>query len=229
MKNRIIYQFRFTLVELLVVISIIAILTAMLLPALGRARDSAHGAQCRNNLRQTCMTVLGYADNYKDWDVCNWQVYGSGSGVYYTWHEFLGWGLNYIPCLKWSAPYSASFVRCPSIRTSSWLAYAINNNLKDGADSKFSYVRTTQPPYLFKPSSVSRPSLLAYFMCSEDYGGNGFFQAPHAGKTNFVFIDAHVEGINMLSRTPSYWIQTPTSSNRGIPKYYIGGQVPLKL
>lgn len=92
-----------------------------------------------------------------------------------------------------------------------------------------SYVRTPQPPYLFKPSSVRRSSILAYFMCSENYGGSGYFQAPHRGKTNFVFIDAHVESINMLSRTPSYWIQTPTSLNPEIPKYYIGGQVPLKL
>ena len=230
MKSRIVCLFRFTLVELLVVIAIIAILSAMLLPALGRARDMAHSAQCRNNLRQTCLTVLSYAQDYKDWDVCNWQVYGSTSGVYYTWKEFLGgYCLNYIPYLKWSAPYSSSFVRCPSLKNNNWVGYAINNNLKDGADSKFKYVRTTQEPYLFKPSSVSRPSMLAYFMCSEDYGGGGFFQAPHTGKTNFVFIDAHVESINMLSRTPSYWIQTPTSGNPNAPKYYLGGQVPLKL
>jgi prepilin-type N-terminal cleavage/methylation domain-containing protein/prepilin-type processing-associated H-X9-DG protein len=54
----------FTLVELLVVLSIIALLAALLLPALTRAKDSAQRAQCLGNLRQVALaTVLYWEDN----------------------------------------------------------------------------------------------------------------------------------------------------------------------
>jgi len=56
----------FTILELLVVISIASILTAILMPTLARVREAAHRVQCASNLRQIGCALIDYSDDHRD-------------------------------------------------------------------------------------------------------------------------------------------------------------------
>ncbi|OGV56129.1 MAG: hypothetical protein A2X49_14575 [Lentisphaerae bacterium GWF2_52_8] len=60
-------QRRFTLIELLVVIAIIALLAAIMLPALGKARESAKRISCTGQLKQVNLAEINYTNDYNGW------------------------------------------------------------------------------------------------------------------------------------------------------------------
>ena len=70
----------FTLIELLVVIAIIAILAAILMPALSSARDRARTSTCTNNLKQLSLAYGAYIDDYNGFLVPDNPSF-NGSGI----------------------------------------------------------------------------------------------------------------------------------------------------
>ena len=110
---------RFSLIELLVVIAIIAILSSLLLPSLGDARDKAKMSVCKSNMKQIKMAIMMYAEDNDG----RYPYSRTANPRHYSWDDLIyGYDgrngatkseLDY-PVLFASAGHSSGSYECPS-------------------------------------------------------------------------------------------------------------------
>ncbi|NLE56245.1 MAG: DUF1559 domain-containing protein, partial [Lentisphaerae bacterium] len=161
----------FTLIELLVVIAIIAILAAMLLPALAKAREKARTISCVSNMKQINTAAQMYLGENDDYFVM--PGYGGGE----TFDKWLTWDLSLLPYI--SGNKADRVFACPLNQTPSGSrsarSYHINANLAStGRTSSLAAVEasTTSPaPGGQKAANIKNLSSLILFV--DDAGLKG--------------------------------------------------------
>ena len=203
---------RFTLIELLVVVAIIAILAAMLLPALARARETAYSSNCINKLKQLGTVMSMYTND--NGDMLPHHYNGNttdASGI--TWTRIIGpkyfnlrGGINWQ---KWGQREHGLI--CPgSVRTTDQIYQATVSNetgwiTSYGFNIGASYIKVSR---LKKPSQgiMFADSNKTYMAYRPWYTGSASKHTwRHQNKCNYLFIDGHTDVFKPDQEPIAYW------------------------
>lgn len=202
---------RFTIIELLIVISIIMILAGLLLPSLTKARDAARSSLCRGNLRQLGFAMNNYASDYNEWGAYNPNTNYNALFGPVTSEQYASTLCPYLGMQPVSDPNigpPAKSAICPSgrrdgtgDRTSTGnpnFSYSFSVFLCSGTAT--THGRGT------KISSVKKPSFRLFAAdtasCNAaSLSNNSYFAARHINKSdNILFVDNHTENWKYLQK-----------------------------